>query len=120
MVDIIDLSTLSPKPVIVKIGNGDEIEEIDLSIVPARATLLLSEATQRYGGWDKIPDDEMIPAIAAICGRANPKITAEWLATKLTRPQLAGLTQVVLAQAFRPWGNQKKDDKEQDADEKNR
>jgi len=46
----------------------------------------------------------MIPAIAAICGQANPKITAEWLETKLTRPQLAGLTQVVLAQAFRPVG----------------
>jgi hypothetical protein len=67
MVEIIDLSTLSPKPVIVRIGNGDEIEEIDLTIVPARGTLLLSEATQRHGGWDKIPDDEMIPAIAAIC-----------------------------------------------------
>lgn len=120
MVETIDLSTVSPAQVIVKIGNGDEIEEIDLSIVPARATLLLSEATQRHGGWDKIPDDEMIPAIAAICQQSNPKITAEWLESKLTRPQLAGLTQVILAQAFRPWGNQKKDDKEQDADEKNR
>ena len=119
MVEIIDLSTLSPKPVIVRIGNGDEIEEIDLTIVPARGTLLLAQATQKHGGWDKIPDDEMIPAIAAICQQSNPKITAEWLETKLTRPQLAGLTQVVLAQAFRPWGNQKRDDKEQDAGEKN-
>jgi hypothetical protein len=120
MVEIIDLSTVSPAPVIVRIGNGDEIEEIDLSIVPARATLLLSEATQRHGGWDKIPDDEMVPAIAAICQQSNPTITAEWLESKLTRPQLAGLTQVILAQAFRPWGNRKKDDKEQDAGEKNR
>ena len=120
MVEIIDLSTVSPAPVIVRIGNGDEIEEIDLTIVPARGTLLLSEATQRHGGWDKIPDDEMIPAIAAICRQSNPRITAEWLETKLTRPQLAGLTQIVIAQAFRPWGNQKKDDKEQDAGEKNR
>lgn len=119
MVEIIDLSTLSPTPVIVKIGNGDEIEEIDLTIVPARGTLLLSEATQRHGGWEKIPDDEMIPAIAAICQQSNPRITAEWLETKLTRPQLAGLTQIVLVQAFRPWGNQKKDDKEQDTGEKN-
>jgi hypothetical protein len=119
MVEIIDLSTISPAPVIVKIGNGDEIEEIDLTIVSARATLLLSEATQRHGGWEKIPDDELIPAIAAICQQSNPRITAEWLETKLTRPQLTGLTQVVLAQAFRPWGNQKKDDKEQDAGEKN-
>ena len=119
MVEIIDLSTLSPKPVIVRIGNGDEIEEIDLTIVPARGTLLLAQATQKHGGWDKIPDDEMIPAIAAICQQSNPKITAEWLGTKLTRPQLAGLTQVILAQAFRPWGNGQ-DDKEQDADEKNR
>jgi hypothetical protein len=61
----------------------------------------------------------MIPAIAAICQQSNPRITADWLETKLTRPQLTGLTQVILAQAFRPWGNQKKDDKEQDADEKN-
>jgi hypothetical protein len=119
MVEIIDLSTVSPAPVIVKIGNGDEIEEIDLSIVPARATLLLSEATQRHGGWGKIPDDEMIPAIAAICQQSNPRITADWLETKLTRPQLAGLTQIVLAQAFRPWGNQKKDDNEQEPSEKN-
>ena len=118
MVVIHDLSTLSPEQVIVRIGNGDEIEEIDLTIVPARGTLLLSEATQRHGGWEKIPDDEMIPAIAAICGQANPKITAEWLETKLTRPQLAGLTQVVLAQAFRRWGD-KKDDNEQEPSEKN-
>ena len=119
MVEIIDLSTLSPKPVVVRIGNGNEIEEIDLTIVPARATLLLSEATQRHGGWDKIPDDEMIPAIAAICQQSNPKITAEWLATKLTRPQLIGLAQVVIAQAFQRWGD-KKDDNEQEPSEKNR
>jgi hypothetical protein len=118
MVEIIDLSTLSPKPVVVRIGNGKEIEEIDLTIVPARSTLLLSEATQRHGGWEKIPDDEMIPAIAAICQQSNPKITAEWLATKLTRPQLTGLAQVVIAQAFRRWGD-KKDDNEQEPSEKN-
>lgn len=118
MVEIIDLSTLSPKPVIVRIGNGEEIEEIDLTIVPARGTLLLAQATQKYGGWDKIPDEEMIPAIAAICTQSNTRITAEWLETKLTRPQLAGLTQVVLAQAFRRWGD-KKDDNEQEPSEKN-
>jgi len=118
VVEIIDLSTVSPAPVIVKIGNGDEIEEIDLSIVPARATLLLSEATQKHGGWDKIPDDEMIPAIAAICQQSNPRITADWLATKLTRPQLAGLTQIVLAQAFRPWGSGKRNP-DQEGEEKN-
>ena len=119
MVEIIDLSTLSPKPVIVRIGNGDEIEEIDLTIVPAGVTLQLCEDTQRYGGWDKIPDEDMVFAISKICKHSNPKITAEWLRTKLTRPQLTGLSQVVLAQAFRPWGNQKRDDKEQDAGEKN-
>ena len=119
MVEIIDLSTLSPKPVIVRIGNGDEIEEIDLTIVPARGTLLLTQATQKFGGWDKIPDDEMIPAIAAICKQSNPKITAEWLETKLTRPQLAGLTQVVLAQAFRRWGGGDKGDSTE-GDGKNR
>ncbi len=115
MVVIHDLSTLSPKQVIVKIGNGDDIEEIDLTIVPARATLLLADATQRHGGWDKIPDDEMIPAIAAICQQSNPRITAEWLATKLTRPQLIGLAQVVIAQAFRRWGNGHDDSQEGEA-----
>ncbi len=110
MVVIHDLSTLSPKQVIVKIGNGDEVEEIDLTLVPARATLLFAEATQRHGGWDKIPDDEMVPAIAAICRQSNPRITAEWLETKLTRPQLAGLTQIVIAQAYRRWGDEKTGD----------
>ena len=114
MPEIIDLSTLSPKPVIVRIGNGDEIEEIDLTIVPARGTLRLNDATQRHGGWDKIPDDEMVPAVAAICQQSNPKITAEWLSTKLTRPQLAGLTQVVVTQAFRRWGGGQDDGKEGD------
>ena len=112
MVEIIDLSTLSPKPVIVRIGNGSEIEEIDLTIVPARATLFLTQATQEHGGFDKIPDGEMVMAIADICHISNPKITYEWLETKLTRPQLAGLTQVVLAQAFRRWGGGNKGDKE--------
>ncbi len=117
MVEIIDLSTLSPKPVIVRIGNGEEIEEIDLTIVPARGTLLLTQATQRHGGWDKIPDEEMIPAIAAICRQSNPQITTEWLETKLTRPQLAGLTQVILAQTFRRWGSGNTSD--QEGEEKN-
>lgn len=116
MVEIIDLSTLSPKPVIVRIGNGGDIEEIDLTIVPARGTLLIAQATQKHGGWDKIPDDEMIPAIAAICQQSNPRITAEWLETKLSRPQLAGLTQVVIAQAFRRWGSgEQGDDQEGEA-----
>jgi len=114
MVEIIDLSTLSPEQVLVRIGNGSEIEEIDLTVVPARATLLLAEATQKHGGWDKIPNDEMIPAIAAICQQSNPRITAEWLETKLTRPQLAGLTQVVLAQAFRRWGGGDKGDQQEE------
>ena len=99
MVVIHDLSTLSPEQVLVRIGNGEEIEEIDLTIVPARGTLLLTQATQKHGGWNNIPDEEMIPAIAAICQQSNPKITAEWLETKLTRPQLAGLTAVVQRQA---------------------
>ena len=110
MVEIIDLSTLSPKPVIVRIGNGSEIEEIDLTIVPARGTLTLTQATQEHGGFDKIPDGEMVMAIADICHISNPKITYEWLETKLTRPQLAGLTQVVIAQAFRRWGGGDKGD----------
>lgn len=116
MVVIHDLSTLSPEQVLVRIGNGNEIEEIDLTIVPARATLLISEATQRHGGWDKIPDEEMIPAIAAICQASNDRITADWLETKLTRPQLVGLTQIVLAQAFRRWGDRPgKESKEEEA-----
>jgi len=118
MVEIIDLSTLSPEQVLVRIGNGDEIEEIDLTIVPARGTLLLTQATQKHGGWDKIPDDEMIPAIATICQQSNPRITADWLEMKLTRPQLAGLTQIVLAQAFRRWGSGKRNP-DQEGEEKN-
>ncbi len=118
MVVIHDLSTISPEQVIVRIGNGDEIEEIDLTVVPARGTLLLTEATQRHGGWDKIPDAEMIPAIAAICRQANPRITVDWLATKLTRPQLVGLTEVILAQTFRRWGGGKRNS-DQEEEEKN-
>lgn len=117
MVVIHDLSTLSPEQVLVRIGNGEEIEEIDLTIVPARGTLLLTQATQKHGGWDKIPDDEMIPAIAAICRQSNPRITADWLATKLTRPQLVGLTEVILAQTFRRWGGKRNPD--QEGEEKN-
>lgn len=118
MVVIHDLSTLSPEQVLVRIGNGEEIEEIDLTIVPARGTLLLTQATQKHGGWDKIPDDEMIPAIATICQQSNPRITADWLEMKLTRPQLAGLTQIVLAQAFRRWGSGKRNP-DQEGEEKN-
>ena len=118
MVVIHDLSTLSPEQVLVRIGNGEEIEEIDLTIVPARGTLLLTQATQKHGGWDKIPDDEMIPAIATICQQSNPRITADWLEMKLTRPQLAGLTQIVLAQAFRQWGSGKRNP-DQEGEEKN-
>lgn len=118
MVEIIDLSTLSPEQVLVRIGNGEEIEEIDLTVVPARGTLLLTQATQKHGGWDKIPDDEMVPAIAAICRQTNPRITADWLATKLTRPQLVGLTEVILAQTFRRWGGSKRTP-DQEGEEKN-
>jgi len=119
MVVIHDLSTLSPEQVLVRIGNGEEIEEIDLTIVPARGTLLLTQATQKHGGWNNIPDEEMIPAIAAICQQSNPKITAEWLETKLTRPQLAGLTAVVQIQAYRYWKGGNQQTLKQEGEEKN-
>lgn len=100
---IIDLSTAAPDPVIVRIGNGDDIEEIDLTLVPAAVSLRLVEATQAHGGYSNIPDSDLLPAIAAICKHTNPAVTESWLRWKCTREQLAALANVVFVQAFRVW-----------------
>ncbi len=110
MAEIRDLSTAAPEPVFVRIGNGDDIQEIDLTIVPAAATLHLNQAAQEHGGIGKIPDDDMVAAIAEICRRANPAVTADWLMTTCTRPQITALTQIVVQQAFRMWGGAPKGD----------
>lgn len=101
---IIDLSTAAPDPVIVRIGNGDDIQEINLTIVPAAVSLRLAEAIQKYGGWDQIPDGELLDAIATITTRANPAVTAEWLRETCTRQQILTLYTIVYGQAFRMWG----------------
>ena len=112
-----DLSTLCPEKVIIRIGNGYEtdIEDIDLTIVPAEHTIHLTAEINKHGGWATIPDDVMVELVAEICTSVNPKITADWLWSHLTRPQIAGLTKLVLTQAFRPWGNPTKQDAPKDA-----
>lgn len=99
---VVDLSTISPPQFVVKIGNGDDIKEIDLTIVPAALTLGLEEASAKYGSISLIPDEQMIDIVACICRHSNPEVTAEWLWKKCTKPQLVLLSRVVIDQAMRP------------------
>lgn len=104
MTEILDFTTFVPEPKIAKIGSGKNIEEVDVSLFPAEATLYLMDTLdQKRKAWEsEHPDvktgpaakdisltlDELIEVVARACRVTNPKITAGWLRSNCSFPQL--------------------------------
>lgn len=104
MSEILDFTVFVPEPKIAKIGSGKNIEEVDVSLFPAEATLYLMDTLDRKRkAWEtEHPDvttgpadkdiglslDELIEVVARACRVTNPKITAAWLRSNCSFPQL--------------------------------
>lgn len=82
-----DFSVLVPEPVTVKIGSGEDVQEIDLTIFPAFVSLKMSE----FVTGRKITDirmGETTAFLADTLGRLNPAITQNFLEMKCTEQQV--------------------------------
>ena len=104
MTEILDFTVFVPEPKIAKIGSGKNVEEVDVSLFPAEATLyLMTVLDQKRKTWEtEHPDvttgpaakdisltlDELIEVVARACRVTNPKITAVWLRSNCSFPQL--------------------------------
>ena len=95
MTEVLDFTVFVPEPKIAKVGSGKNIEEVDVSLFPAEATLyLIRVLDQKRKVWEsEHPDaktgpapeevaltmEELIEVVSRACRVTNPKITAEWL-----------------------------------------
>ena len=105
MTEILDFTTFVPEPKTARIGSGKNIEMVDVSLFPAEATLyLMNVLEQKRKVWEsEHPDaktgpapgeialtlEEMIEVVARACRVTNPKITAGWLRSNCSFPQLS-------------------------------
>ena len=98
-----DFDVLSPPKRIARIGG----EDIDVTIVPARAALKFISFSKKYhvdsvdsmspGGFDPGMIDSILEVIELICRRSSEKITKEWLLDNVDIKVLMEFIQYVFA-----------------------
>ena len=98
-----DFDVLSPPKRIARIGG----ENIDVTIVPARAALKFISFSKKYnvdsmdsmnpGGFDPGMIDSILEVIELICRRSSEKITKEWLLDNVDIKVLMEFIQYVFA-----------------------
>lgn len=98
-----DFDILSPPKRIARIGG----EDIDVTIVPARAALKFISFSKKYhvdsvdsmspGGFDPGMIDSILEVIELICRRSSEKITKEWLLDNVDIKVLMEFIQYVFA-----------------------
>lgn len=104
-----DFDILSPPKRIARIGG----EDIDVTIVPARAALKFISFSKKYhvdsvdsmspGGFDPGMIDSILEVIELICRRSSEKITKEWLLDNVDIKVLMEFIQYVFAgMSFNP------------------
>lgn len=138
MTEILDFTTFVPEPRIAKIGSGANIEEVDISLFPAEASLYLVQVLdekrkawkEAYPDEKRIPGpgdldltrDEVIEVTARACRATNPKITADWLKKNCGLAQLTKFCTLMMENAteqMRGPENDMKEGKKQETAEKN-
>jgi len=86
-----DFSVLEPESVVLKIGNREDILEIDLSVFPAFLSLKIGEILDNHDlDLKKISMDDAIQFMASNLGKINPRISEEFLREKCSEQQVAG------------------------------
>ncbi|MFA4972452.1 MAG: hypothetical protein WC683_07545 [bacterium] len=93
-----DFSTFVPEPVIAKIGSGVHVEEVDISIFPAAASLRLIDLLEKKKGETPTQAD-LIGIVAEAAHIQNPTITEEWLLKHCTLSQLLRFVRFVVDRA---------------------
>lgn len=86
-----DFSTLEPEPVTVRIGNGDDLQEVDLTVFPAFLSLKTAEFVAAHPKILEIKLDESTDYLVDTLGQLNPEITKEFLMEKCSEKQVASL-----------------------------
>lgn len=90
MVSLRDFSVLEPEPVIMRFGNGEDIQEVDLSVYPTFLSLKTGELVESYDYQiETIPMGPAIAYMAENLGKLNPRITEEFLWQKCSEKQVA-------------------------------
>jgi len=94
-----DFTILVPEKKIFKIGQKSNPTEIDISVFPARAMLLLMDIEdthtkdQQKGNKTPLRSSEkireMVRVVASACSVSNPKVTEEWLLSNMEFSQLS-------------------------------
>lgn len=98
-----DFDALSPQKRIVKIGG----EEIDVTIVPARAALKFINFSKKYSvdslesmsqdSFDPSMIDAILEVVELVCKRSSAKITRDWLLDNVDIKVLLEFVQCVFA-----------------------
>lgn len=98
-----DFDILSPPKRFARIGG----EEIDVTIVPARAALKFIDFSKKYsvetlqsmdaGSFDPAMIEAMLDVIELVCKRSSTKITKEWLLDNVDIKVLMQFVQYVFA-----------------------
>jgi hypothetical protein len=115
MTEILDFTTFIPEPRIARIGSGENVEEVDISLFPAEAALYLvwvldekrkawreahPDETRSPGPGDlDLSQDEVIEVTARACRATNPKITADWLKKNCGLTQLTKFCTLMMESA---------------------
>ncbi|NLB00632.1 MAG: hypothetical protein GX837_06680 [Methanomicrobiales archaeon] len=135
MTEILDFTTFVLEPKTARIGSGKNIEEVDVSLFPAEATLYLMETLNRKRkvwtaehpdategpkpGEIELSPNDLVEIVARACRVTNPKITAEWLRSNCSFPQLSKFCAWMMRQAEEQVNGQANEDTTEST-EKNR
>jgi len=87
-----DLTIVLPEPKVIRIGRKDDYQEVDIGVFPASAMLKM---VVLFKSGHQPTVEEMAEVAADACSIANPKITKEYLMTKITLPQLSRFCEAV-------------------------
>lgn len=91
-----DLGIVDPEPFILKIGTGENVEEINLPLFPAYMYIKTSQMFKKHPQITEITFEDTMEFLIETLGRENPNITEEFLSTKCTGSQVAAALMVLM------------------------
>jgi hypothetical protein len=89
MVVLKDFSVIAPEPVTLRIGGGDYVEEVDLTVLPAYVSLKIGEFLTAHPEINDITIEETARFLAGVLGRLNTRIDETFLMERCTETQVA-------------------------------
>lgn len=91
--NILDLDKIIPEKRIVKLAG----EEIDVSKIPSRVTMEISNKADVFASGDSNSFNEVVELVVKICKPSKPDITSSWIIDNTDITQLMALLEFVMA-----------------------